>query len=102
MLAAGASFTICIPSAFVTFPVTNNLTSQARSRVTAAGPFHNLVFWCLILGFSRLGIAQVATFISGYKNMSSLGKVVVDVDVVCLPLPFTGTEVDISRIRLST
>lgn len=88
MLTAGASFIICIPAAFVTFPVsaTNYLTSQARSRVTAAGPFHNLVFWCFILGVSRLGIGQAAAFISGYKDSSSLGKVVVGVDVVCLPL----------------
>ncbi|KIM43629.1 hypothetical protein M413DRAFT_18068 [Hebeloma cylindrosporum] len=82
MTAAGASFTICFPAAFVTFPTVGMkaLSPQARSRVTAAGAFHNLVFWCFLVVVLRSGVANLASYVSGYRNVSDLGKVVVDVD----------------------
>jgi S2P endopeptidase len=82
--AAGGSFTVCIPAAFVTFSTlgTNNLRREARARVIAAGPFHNFVSWCLLALLLRLGIANLSIMISGYTNVSAIGKVIVDVKAV--------------------
>ena len=86
MTAAGASFTICFPAAFVTFPTVGMkaLTPQARSRVISAGAFHNLVFWCFLAIVTFSGVVNLASYVSGYRNVSDLGKVVVDVDQVWL------------------
>jgi len=84
MIAAGASFTICLPVAFVTLPTSGMqaLTARARSRVISAGPFHNLVLWCFLVLITRTGVANLASYVSGYRNVSDVGKVVVDVDQV--------------------
>ncbi|KAF9561721.1 hypothetical protein CPC08DRAFT_707231 [Agrocybe pediades] len=83
MISAGFSFIVCIPSAFVAFPVAGlkNLTAKARCRVISAGPFHNLAFWGLILLFARLIPGKLCSLLSGYKNVSNIGKVVVDVNM---------------------
>src|SRR5260221_1110784 len=84
MTSAGASFTVCIPAAFVTFSssATNKLRREARARVIAAGPFHNFAFWCLLALLIRFGIANLFILIVGYKNVSAIGKVIVDVRTV--------------------
>jgi S2P endopeptidase len=84
MTAAGASFTVCFPAAFVTFPTAGMqaLTAPARSRVISAGPLHNLVLWCFLVLVIRMGVANLASYVSGYRNVSDFGKVVVDVDKV--------------------
>ena len=85
MTAAGASFIVCIPAAFVAFSTsgTNILKREARARIIAAGPFHNLAFWCLLVILLRLGITNAFILISGYKDVSAVGKVIVDVKPVC-------------------
>ncbi|KAF8816408.1 hypothetical protein BYT27DRAFT_7127826 [Phlegmacium glaucopus] len=82
MIDAGASFTICIPIAFVTFSVAGlkTLRPQARSRITAAGPFHNLVLWVFLALVTRLGLFSLASFVSGYRHISDVGQVVISVD----------------------
>lgn len=87
MVDAGASFTICIPIAFVTFSVAGlkNLMPQARSRIIAAGPFHNLLLWVSLVLVTRLGLSSLAHFFSGYQNISDIGQVVISVDVVSQP-----------------
>ncbi len=104
MLSAGASLTICLPSAFVTFSTAamNNLNRQARSRVIAAGAFHNLIFWCFLMLLVQLGFSNVIAFISGYENVSSIGKVVVDVSTVRAPLALQEILVNFYRIPPSS
>lgn len=82
MLAAGASFTFCVPAAFVSFSSTaiNGLRPSARARIIAAGAYHNLVFWCLLMLVAWSGLLRVVSFVSGYENISSTGKAVVDVN----------------------
>lgn len=84
MTSAGASFTVCIPAAFVTFSSsgTNNLRREARARVIAGGPFHNLAFWCLLSLLIRIGIVNLSILTTGYQNVSAIGKVIVDVKTV--------------------
>jgi S2P endopeptidase len=84
MVDAGASFTICIPIAFVTFSTAGlkSLVPQARSRIIAAGPFHNLVLWVFLASVTRLGLFSLASLVSGYQHISDVGKIVVSVDVV--------------------
>jgi S2P endopeptidase len=84
MVDVGASFTICIPAAFVTFPVADlkTLVPQARSRIIAAGPFHNLVLWVFLALVTHLGLFSWAAFISGYRQISDVGQVIISVDVV--------------------
>ena len=84
MIDAGASFFICIPIAFVTFSTASlrTLVPQARSRIIAAGPFHNLVLWVFLVSVTRLGLFSLASFVSGYRNISDVGQVVISVDAV--------------------
>lgn len=84
MVDAGVSFTICIPIAFVTFSTAGlkTLVPQARSRIIAAGPFHNLVLWVFLVLITRLGLFNLASFVSGYRHISDVGQVVISVDTV--------------------
>ena len=84
MVDAGASFIICIPIAFVTFSAAGlkTLVPEARSRIIAAGPFHNLVLWVFLALVTRLGLCSLASFVSGYRHISDIGQVVISVDVV--------------------
>ncbi|KAJ7472234.1 hypothetical protein B0H11DRAFT_1347004 [Mycena galericulata] len=81
IMSAGASFTFVIPAAFVTFPsaALEALKPLARARIIAAGPFHNLVFWCLLLLVDRLGIGDLLTH-TMYRDVSDVGRVVVGID----------------------
>lgn len=83
ILNAGFSFTLAFPSAFVTLSAAglNHLTPRARVRVIAAGPFHNILFWCLLVCVGYTPLSR--TFWSaGYQDISALGRVVVGVDTV--------------------
>ncbi|KAJ7083720.1 hypothetical protein B0H15DRAFT_850488 [Mycena belliarum] len=81
VMTAGASFTVVVPAAFVTFPATalESLKPFARSRIIAAGPFHNLVFWCLLLFVERIGAGDLITSMM-YRDVSDVGRVVVKID----------------------
>lgn len=72
-----------MPSAFVTFPTAamEVLPPHARARIISAGPFHNLVFWVLLMLVQSSGIGGVLWSI-GYKDISQIGRVVVGVDTV--------------------
>jgi hypothetical protein len=88
ILSAGAAFTLVIPSAFVSFPsaALDALTPHARSRIISAGPFHNLVFWSVLVLVQRIGVGD-AFWAIGYKDMSAVGRVVIGVDAVCISYP---------------
>ncbi|KAJ7040818.1 hypothetical protein C8F04DRAFT_1253726 [Mycena alexandri] len=81
IMSAGASFTVVVPAAFVTFPSTalEALKPFARSRIIAAGPFHNLVLWGLLFLVGRAGIGG---FLSRtmYRDVADVGRVVVAID----------------------
>ncbi|KAF8201041.1 hypothetical protein K438DRAFT_1821267 [Mycena galopus ATCC 62051] len=81
IMSAGASFTVVIPAAFVSFPSTalEALKPFARSRIIAAGPFHNLVFWSLLLLVDRVGTGDFLTR-TIYREVSDIGRVVVGMD----------------------
>lgn len=83
ILSAGAAFTLIVPSAFVTFPTAalEMLHPRARARIISAGPFHNLVFWGILMLVQGLGAGDVFWSV-GYKDVSDMGRVVVGVDVV--------------------
>ncbi|KAG6897587.1 hypothetical protein C0992_013263 [Termitomyces sp. T32_za158] len=57
VLSVGASFTLFFPSAFVNFSgaALDSLVPRARARVVAAGPFHNLLLWGILVavGYTR-------------------------------------------------
>ncbi|KAF7368996.1 Histone acetyltransferase [Mycena venus] len=81
IVSAGASFTIVIPAAFVSFPSTalEALEPFARSRIIAAGPFHNLMFWFLLVLVDRAGTGGFLTH-AIYRDVSDVGRVVVGID----------------------
>lgn len=84
MDSAGVSLFIFFPSAFVAFPSApvGLLPAMARARITAAGAFHNWIFWCALLFAVRIGLGTIATTLTGYEDISSLGVIVTAVDVV--------------------
>jgi len=53
---------------------------QARSRIIAAGAFHNLVLWVFLALVTRLGLFNWVSFVSGYRHISHVGQVVIGVD----------------------
>jgi S2P endopeptidase len=83
ILSSGASIIVCIPAAFVSYPTValDTLRRSARSRITAAGPFHNLLFWCFCFLASYFGSGLFCALL-GYKDISSLGRVVLKVEDV--------------------
>ncbi|KAJ7103756.1 hypothetical protein C8R44DRAFT_640486 [Mycena epipterygia] len=81
IMTAGASFTVVVPAAFVTFPTAalEALRPFARSRIIAAGPFHNLAFWCLLVLVARVGLGDFLTR-TMYRDVSDVGRVVMGID----------------------
>ena len=83
-----------LPAAFVTLPTAalDALTPRARARIIAAGPFHNLLLWLLLASVARSGLGS-ALWSIGYKDVSSIGRAVIDVDIVSVktlqPYPLT-------------
>jgi hypothetical protein len=84
VLSSGFSFTLFIPSAFVTFPSSSlsALTALARLRIISAGPFHNIILWVLLITAGRLGLGNVLGSVAGYGDISALGRIVINVDPV--------------------
>ena len=83
ILSVGVSLLIFLPSVFVKLPLAavETLAPASRLRVVAAGPFHNLIFWCLLVVAGYAGIGAAFWSIS-YRNLSTIGKVVVNVEPV--------------------
>ncbi|KAJ7572653.1 hypothetical protein C8J56DRAFT_584108 [Mycena floridula] len=81
IVAAGASFTIAIPSAFVTFSAASlqALAPTRRARIIAAGPWHNLVFWLLLLFAIQVHLDKWLLTV-GYTNVNDLGRSVLSVE----------------------
>ncbi|KAI6169689.1 hypothetical protein EDD17DRAFT_1748834 [Pisolithus thermaeus] len=83
ILFSGFAVTVIFPSFFVAFPVIRLERLQAvdRLRVTAAGCFHNLAFWCLLYLATW---TKISTLVSEFffEDVSHMGKVVVGVHPV--------------------
>ncbi|KIK63925.1 hypothetical protein GYMLUDRAFT_83340 [Collybiopsis luxurians FD-317 M1] len=89
ILSSGLSLTFIIPSAFVSFSAAfmNPLDAIAKARIIAAGPWHNLVFWILLLTLAKVGLVIETTSGLGttlmsvcWKDVSQEGRVVVGID----------------------
>ncbi|KAG5734986.1 hypothetical protein E4T56_gene17920, partial [Termitomyces sp. T112] len=81
ILSVGASFTLFFPSAFVTLSTAalDSLIPRARARVVTAGPFHNLLLWCILVAVGYTHVGNIFWSIM-YRDVSVLGRVVVSVD----------------------
>ncbi|KAF8634073.1 hypothetical protein AX17_004335 [Amanita inopinata Kibby_2008] len=77
----GASLTLILPSASVAFAAStlDHIPSRSRSAIVSAGPFHNLVFWFILALLSKANLAIIFLQLFGYRDISSLGRLVVDV-----------------------
>ena len=84
LISVGASLFVFVPTTFVRLSsaAIDSLMPAGRIRVISAGPFHNLLFWCLLAVLCHSGIGMALWSIP-YRNISSLGRVVVDVEPVC-------------------
>jgi len=82
MLSAGMSVTVVLPSAFVSLPSSRleELAPLERLRIIGAGCFHNLVFWAILMLAAWSGVGRVFWSTVGYKDISSIGRVVVSID----------------------
>ncbi|KAG5635122.1 hypothetical protein H0H81_012382 [Sphagnurus paluster] len=81
MRAAGLSFTVLVPSAFVSLSAAAlaNLPPHGRARIVAAGPFHNVLMWGVLLLIGSTGMGKAAWGL-GYRDVSAIGRVVLSVD----------------------
>lgn len=81
----GFSFTVFIPAAFVALPIGSfdGLPLRARRRIVTAGAFHNFICWVGMAISERVRLARLAYSLIGYRDVTSLGRVVIDVDPVC-------------------
>ncbi|KAG6878462.1 hypothetical protein C0993_006302 [Termitomyces sp. T159_Od127] len=61
----------------------DSLVPRARARVVAAGPFHNLLLWGILVAVGYTHVGSIFWFV-GYRDVSALGRVVVRVDTVNL------------------
>jgi S2P endopeptidase len=83
ILSVGASLFVFLPSAFVRLSsaAIESLSPPAHLRIIAAGPFHNLILWCLLALVGYAGIGRALWSVS-YRNVSTMGRVVVSVEPV--------------------
>ncbi|EIW76063.1 hypothetical protein CONPUDRAFT_147066 [Coniophora puteana RWD-64-598 SS2] len=82
ILSAGMSVTVILPSAFVSLPSSRleELTPLERLRIIGAGCCHNLAFWATLMLAAWSGVGHVFWSIVGYKDVSSVGRVVVSIE----------------------
>ncbi|TFK24087.1 hypothetical protein FA15DRAFT_704849 [Coprinopsis marcescibilis] len=81
MMSSGATLMLVIPAAFVALSTASmsSLEKQGQARIIAAGPFHNIVFW-VVLVVSRLsGLDDLMTSV-WYKDISAVGRSVMSVE----------------------
>ncbi|KAH9942695.1 hypothetical protein B0H21DRAFT_750382 [Amylocystis lapponica] len=81
LLSAGASLILILPSAFVALPAAeiSALPSLPRLRIVAAGAFHNLLLWALLIAGTRAFTALDILSVFGYTDVTSWARVVTSV-----------------------
>jgi len=74
---------VLLPTTFVKLSsvALDSLLPAGRIRVIASGSFHNLLLWSLLTVLCKSGIGVLLWSIP-YRNVSSLGRVVVNVEPV--------------------
>ena len=79
----GASLTLVVPSASVAFMAgaLDNKSPRTRSVIVSAGPFHNLVFWALLLLLMKTNLDRFFWQFA-YQDVAHLGRVVIHVKQV--------------------
>lgn len=84
LLSCGLSFIVCIPTAFVSLSesAVQRATPRSRARVLAAGCFHNFILWTVFSLVSQIGVLATFGSLIGYKDISNVGKGVINVDPV--------------------
>ncbi|KAJ4001428.1 peptidase family M50-domain-containing protein [Lentinula boryana] len=89
ILSSGISLTLVIPSAFVSFSAgfMSSLDVFSRARIIAAGPWHNLVLWILLVSLGKTAVlvertTGVGTMLVnlGWEDLSKEGRMVVGID----------------------
>jgi len=76
----GASLTLVVPSASVAFMAgaLDNKSPRTRSVIVSAGPFHNLVFWALLLLLMKTNLDRFFWQFA-YQDVAHLGRIVIHV-----------------------
>jgi S2P endopeptidase len=90
LISVGASLFVFLPTTFVKLSsvALNSLLPAGRIRVIAAGSFHNLLLWSLLIVLCKSGIGTLLWSIP-YRNISSLGRVVTNVEPVSWIIDYT-------------
>lgn len=80
---SGASLFLMIPTAYVGMPLSDLHDAEplTEARIMAAGTVHNLACWAAMALSRASGLEEMATGF-WYKDVSSVGRSVVDVDSV--------------------
>lgn len=75
--------TLVVPSASVAFMAgaLDNKSPRTRSVIVSAGPFHNLVFWALLLLLMKTNLDRFFWQFA-YQDVAHLGRVVIHVKQV--------------------
>ncbi|KAG2004629.1 hypothetical protein CC2G_003164 [Coprinopsis cinerea AmutBmut pab1-1] len=78
---AGSSLALVIPTAFVAFSSAsmNTLNSLAKARVIAAGPFHNLISWAVVVLLRVSGLEEWGVGF-WYQDVGDVGRGVLRVE----------------------
>lgn len=78
----GFSITLILPSAFTSLsPSLSLLSPPARLRITAAGAWHNLLFWTALYLAGSAGFGSLWNVL-GWRDVSREGLVVLQVEAV--------------------
>lgn len=85
MSLCGASLTVALPAAFVALPVQamNRCSPLGRMRITASGPFHNLVIWATLALWSSLSLSSFFWSLAGFQYVGHFGRVITNINEVC-------------------
>jgi S2P endopeptidase len=80
----GVSLILVLPAAFVALDESsvNSRRNVERLRIVAAGAFHNIACYIILLGCVWLGLGSVALTFLGYNDTSQLGLAVLSVERV--------------------
>jgi hypothetical protein len=80
----GASLILVLPAAFVALDESsmNSRRTIERLRIIAAGAFHNIACYALLLSCTWLRLGSITLKALGYSNVSQSGLVVIGIELV--------------------
>lgn len=79
---AGVSLTLIVPSAFVAFPSVSlqALSPKRRARIISGGPWHNFVFYMVLLVLGHIASYGGIPAMLGYRNIAAYGRGVISIE----------------------